>query len=202
MAKSIPFRQIRAQFTDSTIRVYQAYSHEIADNALREQTFVDPFKRTRMTWIKPSFLWMMYRCGWGTKTGQERIVAVDITREGFEWALAHSCLSHFVPELYPSRDEWINIKRQSPVRIQWDPERSPRLGRLDHRSIQIGLSGQAVHKYVDKWIVNVTDLSAFVIEVREMVEAHHCDQYLEVLPKEQPYPVPTDIAERIGMTRN
>ena len=145
---------------------------------------------------------MMYRCGWGTKTGQERIVAVDITREGFEWALAHSCLSHFVPELYPSRDEWINIKRQSPVRIQWDPERSPRLGRLDHRSIQIGLSGQAVHKYVDKWIVNVTDLSAFVIEVREMVEAHHCDQYLEVLPKEQPYPVPTDIAERIGMTRN
>ena len=40
-----------------------------------------------MTWIKPSFLWMMYRCGWGLKEGQETVLAVEITREGFEWAL-------------------------------------------------------------------------------------------------------------------
>ncbi|CAM5309459.1 hypothetical protein SHIRM173S_10843 [Streptomyces hirsutus] len=33
----------------------------------------------------------MYRCGWGTKEGQETVLAVDITREGFEWALAHAC---------------------------------------------------------------------------------------------------------------
>jgi hypothetical protein len=38
-----------------------------------------------MTWIKPSFLWMMYRCGWATKPGQERVLAIQITREGFEW---------------------------------------------------------------------------------------------------------------------
>jgi len=24
-----------------------------------------------MSWIKPNFLWMMYRCGWGTKEGQQ-----------------------------------------------------------------------------------------------------------------------------------
>jgi Domain of unknown function (DUF4291) len=59
--------------------------------------FVPPFKRDRMTWIKPSFLWMMYRCDWATKPGQERVLAVKITRAGFEWALAHACLSHFVP---------------------------------------------------------------------------------------------------------
>lgn len=47
-----------------------------------------------MTWIKPSFLWMMYRCGWGTKEGQETVLAVDISRRGFDWALKHSCLSH------------------------------------------------------------------------------------------------------------
>ncbi|WP_422570328.1 DUF4291 family protein, partial [Erwinia billingiae] len=29
-----------------------------------------------MTWIKPSFLWMMYRSGWGMKDpGQKRILA-------------------------------------------------------------------------------------------------------------------------------
>ncbi len=47
-----------------------------------------------MTWIKPSFLWMMYRCGWGTKADQETVLAVEIDRAGFDWALRHACLSH------------------------------------------------------------------------------------------------------------
>ncbi|WP_267877653.1 DUF4291 family protein [Massilia frigida] len=95
-ASAIPLRQIRAVFDDATIRVYQAYSNVIADAALAAGTFVSPpFKMERMTWIKPSFLWMMYRAGWGFKdAGQQRILAIDISREGFEWALANGCLSH------------------------------------------------------------------------------------------------------------
>jgi len=46
---------------------------------------------------KPSFLWMMYRAGWGCKeAGQHRILAVDVLRSGFDWVLrcaAASCLS-------------------------------------------------------------------------------------------------------------
>jgi hypothetical protein len=61
-------RQVRAVYTDTTITVYQAYSAEIAAPALRAGRFV-PFKRERMTWIKPSFLWMMYRCGWAAEPG-------------------------------------------------------------------------------------------------------------------------------------
>lgn len=83
-----PLRQIRALYDATTITVYQAYSPAIADAALRAGAFVPPFKEARMTWIKPSFLWMMYRSGWGTKPGQERTLAVRITREGFEAALA------------------------------------------------------------------------------------------------------------------
>ncbi|CAM5713449.1 hypothetical protein SMICM304S_01316 [Streptomyces microflavus] len=37
---------------------------------------------------------MMYRCGWGTKEGQEVVLAVEIDRSGLEWALAHAELSH------------------------------------------------------------------------------------------------------------
>ena len=88
-----PYRQIRARYDSETVRVYQAYRPEIADAAVAAGRFVPPFSLDRMTWIKPSFLWMMYRCGWATKPGQERVLAVDITREGFEWALSHSCLS-------------------------------------------------------------------------------------------------------------
>jgi hypothetical protein len=66
--------QVRAVFTEKTITVYHAYPAGIAVPALKASTFVAPFKRTRMTWIKPSFLWMMYRSGWATKTDQERIL--------------------------------------------------------------------------------------------------------------------------------
>ncbi|MFN7610323.1 MAG: DUF4291 family protein, partial [bacterium] len=102
----IPERQIRALYDTTTIRVYQAYSDAIADSALAHGTFVSPpFKMDRMTWIKPSFLWMMYRAGWGLQdAGQKRILAIDITREGFEWALAHSCLSHADESM--SKEEW------------------------------------------------------------------------------------------------
>ena len=83
-------RQVRAVFDSDSITVYQAYCHEIADAALAEGTFVAPFRMNRMTWIKPSFLWMMYRCGWASKPGQERVLAIRMNRSGFEAALAES----------------------------------------------------------------------------------------------------------------
>ena len=57
-------RQIRAVYTTETITVYQAYSTEIAEPALAAGRFVPLFKWDGMTWIEPSFLWMMYRSGW------------------------------------------------------------------------------------------------------------------------------------------
>ncbi|MFD4527615.1 DUF4291 family protein [Streptomyces sp. NPDC058470] len=59
-----------------------------------------------MTWIKPSFLWMMYRCGWGAKAGQKTVLAVEINRDGFEWALRHACLSSYVRGVHPDRATW------------------------------------------------------------------------------------------------
>ncbi|MDV6014757.1 DUF4291 domain-containing protein [Haloechinothrix sp. LS1_15] len=94
--------RIRAWFDDSAIRVYQAYPVEIAEAALEAGTFVPPFRMNRMTWVKPSFTWMMYRSGWGAKPGQERVLAVDITRDGFEWGLRHACLSSFSEDFYTS----------------------------------------------------------------------------------------------------
>jgi hypothetical protein len=66
-----PLRRIRALHTDTTVTVYQAYGPEIGVPAAREGRFPAAWKRDRMTWIKPSFLWMMYRCGWAGKEGQQ-----------------------------------------------------------------------------------------------------------------------------------
>ncbi len=194
------YRQIRAFYTAETIRVYQAYTHQIADAALQAGTFISPpFKMERMTWIKPSFLWMMYRAGWGKKTGQERILAIDITREGFEWALQNSCLSHFESKVYTSNKEWLHLKHNSPVRIQWDPERDLWLHTRDYRSIQIGLSGEAVRRYVNHWIVTITEMTPLCKKIQAALNENKTEQAMNMLPDEKVYPLPESIAANIGM---
>lgn len=197
---TVPAHQVRADFTADTVTVYQAYPPEIARAALAAGRFVPPFRRERMTWIKPSFRWMMYRCGWATKPGQERVLAVEITRSGFEWALAHSCLSSFDPDRYPDRETWSRRLRASPVRVQWDPERSLRLAPLPHRSLQVGLSGEAVRRYVEEWLVSLTDVTSTAHAVRAALEAGDDSAAQALLPPERPYPLPPDVAAVVGAT--
>lgn len=191
-------REIRAQQTDTTLTVYQAYSPAIAEPAVAHGRFVAPFKRERMTWIKPSFLWMAYRSGWATKDGQERVLAIEITRDGFEWALAHACLSHYEPGTYQSRDEWSAAKATSPVRIQWDPERDLHLHPLEHRAIQVGISGDAADLFVDEWITAITDITDLMRQVHEKVRAGDVGGADALLPAETPYLLTPSLAARIG----
>lgn len=86
-----------------------------------------------MTRIKPSFLWMMYRCGWGAKEGRENVLAVEITRDGFEWALRNACLSSYVRGVHPDRVTWQRQLKRAPARVQWDPERDLHLQPLPYR---------------------------------------------------------------------
>jgi len=72
----IPYCQIRARYDRDSITVYQAYSDAIAQPTLKAGRFVEPFSWNRMTWIKPSFLWLMARSNWGQKSGQENILEV------------------------------------------------------------------------------------------------------------------------------
>jgi hypothetical protein len=194
---NVPVRQVRANYSAETITVYQAYRPEIAEPAVAAGRFVSPFTRDRMTWIKPSFLWMMYRCGWATKPGQERVVAVEITRSGFEWALARACLSRYDPDLHSDRRAWSQLLKISPVRVQWDPERSLRLGVLPYRSLQVGLCGEAVDRYVDEWIVDVTDVTANVQRIHHALRAGDDQSATAMLPTERPYPLPAEIAIRL-----
>ena len=189
----IPARQVRALYDGDTITVYQAYSSSIAEPALRAGRFVPPFSRTRMTWIKPSFLWMMYRSGWATKPGQERVLAIRLLRSGFDEALASACLSSFDPAVYPTYEAWRSAKTTSPVRVQWDPERNVRSAPLRHRSIQVGIGPRMVPSYVDDWIVDITDVTDLASELRgsERID-------LSRLPREAPYPLAAATAVRLG----
>ncbi|MFD4738548.1 DUF4291 domain-containing protein [Streptomyces virginiae] len=188
MSHEVPTRAVRAAHTDTTITVYQAYSPALGLPAARDGRFPPAWKRERMTWIKPSFLWMMYRCGWGTKDGQETVLAVEITREGFDRALREACLSHYARGVHADRAAWQEALRSAPTRVQWDPERDLRLNPLPYRSLQLGLSGPASRAYADEWTVAIRDVTGTAREIRRLLGAGDEAGARALLPTETPYP--------------
>lgn len=185
-----PSRQIRAVHTERTVTVYQAYAPALGLPAAREGRFPAAWKRERMTWIKPSFLWMMYRCGWGAKADQETVLAVEIDRAGFDWALQNACLSHYDRDEHADRDVWKRQLRAAPARVQWDPERDLRLRPLPHRSLQLGLAGEASRRYADEWTVAIRDVTPLARRIHALVRSGDTAAAAALLPEERPYPAP------------
>jgi hypothetical protein len=180
-------RVILAQYHDDSIVVYQAYAEPIGRFAATHGYFGGDFKLSRMTWIKPSFLWMMYRSGWGTKDSQEVVLAIRLQRSAFDEVLSLAAHSTFKPNIYASRDDWKTDVARSNVRVQWDPDRSPVGGELQRRAIQLGLRGKVAARYAREWIREIEDISEFVREQREHAVARDYDRLLT--PTEEVYPV-------------
>ena len=106
---------------------------------------------------------MMYRSDWASKQGQERILAIDLKREGFDEIVKNSVLS----------------------RCQWDPDRDIYGNPIGRRAIQLGIKGETVKKYVNEWIVNITDVTDKVIEIRNSIQNGTFSEVM--LPEEKKY---------------
>ncbi|GAB2525068.1 hypothetical protein GCM10026982_59660 [Nocardiopsis aegyptia] len=148
-----------------------------------------PFSLHRMTWIKPSFLWMMYRSNWARRAGQERVLAVRITRRGWERALSLA-----VPTTAPAEEV-----ARAPVHVQWDPERSLRGAALNHYSIQVGVGRGLIREFAEEWTVELTDVTPRVRRIAELLRAGRASKVPRHLPPERPYPVPRESARRLGV---
>lgn len=196
---SMRAREIRADYNAATIVVYQAYRKEIALAALAAGRFVSPFSLNRMTWIKPSFLWMMHRSNWGQKAGQEYILAVRITRAGWEEALAQAVLTAPEQGVYRDTAEWRDQLDRAPILVQWDPERSLRGAALQYDSIQVGLGRHIIARYVEEWATEIRDYTPLVRKIHSLLRAGEASKAAKLLPSERVYPAPEAITCRLGM---
>jgi hypothetical protein len=189
--------EIRADFDRDTIAIYQAYSPAIADAALKAGRFVAPFSFQRMTWIKPSFLWLMHRSNWGQKSGQERVLCVRIRRSGWDRALSLAVLTSFEPAAFTSPEEWAKQFSVARVHLQWDPERSLRGAWLPYYSIQVGLSRHVIREYVDDWVVAIDDFTLRVRKIYHLLQSGQADKAKRQLPPERVYPVSCGVGRRL-----
>lgn len=166
---------IMAQYNNNEIIVYQAYRNEIGLFAAENQFFGGEFKVSRMTWIKPNFLWMMYRNGWGHKEGQEITLAIHLKLEAFEKYLEEAILSTFHTELFDNYESWQLAVRKSDARLQWDPDHDPFGKPLARRAIQIGLRNDLIMSYSRDDILQIENISEFVNEQYEYVKSQDLD---------------------------
>ena len=190
-------RAIRADYDRDTIAIYQAYSPAIADAALAAGRFVKPFSFHRMTWIKPSFLWLMHRSNWAQKSAQERVLCVRVKRTGWETALSQAVLTSFEPGVFASPEQWAEQFATARVHLQWDPERSLRGAGLPYSSIQVGLSRHVIREYVDDWIVRIEDYTPRVRKIYGLLQSGQADKAKRLLPPERVYPVGTELKARL-----
>lgn len=222
-----PYRQIRALHDAENITVYQAYNADIAAQAVAQQRLdASPrFKKaTRMTWVKPSWCWMMYRAGYSHKDrNQERVLALRMRHGHFLELLRRGVLSHNMQQrgtaasaedgdVGDSKKGGDKKNVEEEVRIQWDPERSPRLEKLDYRSIQIGVPAALQARWVGEWIVSIEDVTERARELKRVLDEEVktqegsdtiTDEELVdrgLLPRETEFVVPRDIQEILGMT--
>jgi hypothetical protein len=191
-------RQILAQFDDDSVIVYQAYKPAIGRFAVKNGYFGGEFSLNRMSWIKPNFLWMMYRCGWASKEGQEVVLAVRLKRSAFDEILRLAVNSSFVAEVYENESAWKTAVASSDVRLQWDPDHDPSGASVERRAIQLGLRGEVLAKYAKDWVIDIRDISDFVHEQRPNAVASY--ERL-ITPREDAYPVAdSEVARRLGLS--
>ena len=155
-------RHVLAQYDDESVVVYQAYRPSIGNFAAEHGYFGGEFSLDRMSWIKPNFLWMMYRCGWATKEGQEVVLAIWLARSAFDEILAQAVPSSFVDRYYKDREAWQAAVASSDVRLQWDPDHNPHGHPVERRAVQLGLRGKVLASYARDWIRRVEDITPFV----------------------------------------
>jgi hypothetical protein len=182
-------RHILAQFDDDTIIVYQAYCPSIGRFAVEKGFFGGDFKFSRMSWIKPNFLWMMHRSQWGQAEGQEAVLAVRLKRRFFDALLAQAVPSSFDADIFASHDEWTAAVLRSDVRLQWDPDHLPTGEKCERRAIQLGLRGAVLEAYGKREIGQIIDMSEFVTDQRANVREWKNGKL--ITPLESVY-VPTD----------
>lgn len=192
-------RQIIGQMRGDELIVYQAFNPNIAAYAVQHQAFGGKhYSFSRMSWIKPGFLWMMYRAGWAFKEHQQRILAISLPMIHFETILKAATISSYDAAIFPTPEDWKCELEQTEVRLQWDPDHDPYGEKQSRKAIQLGLKGDILRKFCTEWVTGIEDITPFVHEQFHYVQKRQLEKvkvpYEDVISIDN-----TEINKRLGI---
>jgi hypothetical protein len=138
-----------------------------------------------------------YRSGYSTKDAkQARILAIKMTNQNFQHLLTHA--------LVTDGTALTEAEKAKPVRVQWDPERGPKLEVLPYRSIQIGIGRSLSQKWVEEWIEGIEDVTEKALGLMEVLKSDPqltLEELIErgLMPAEREYELPEDLRRVLKM---
>merc|ERR1711963_186517 len=163
-----------AEWDEEGVFFYQAYCESIASYAVEHQILGGPeFKSGRMTWIKPSLAWMLYRSGYAKKHNQERVLKIKIS---------HSSVASLLENCVCKKGGGGGLGR-----VQWDPARDLYMAEkegckvlprkmLNSRAIQIGLGGHLSEHY----LFSITSVEDVTVLCHKILEVHSLKSEKEI----------------------
>ena len=77
-------------------------------------------------------------------------------------------LTCFEPKVHNHIEKWRTEFEDAPVHVQWDPERTIHGKKLEHRSIQVGISRHVIRELTDDWLLEIADFTAQVRKIRNL----------------------------------
>ncbi|KAF3385505.1 hypothetical protein F1880_001916 [Penicillium rolfsii] len=165
--------------------MYQLCTTKEAQRAVRNNS-LDHFSSQTQIWIQPSFGWSAVRSGYGSKL---QVIQVDISKDGFLYMLKKSCLSRFEPNpVHPTKQEWDNRRRNASVTVQWEEDLDIKGNGLGYDCMRLGLTGEAQTRYIQDWVLNVSDATKQIREIWNIL-GHGWDYDEDQIPNEAVYPL-------------
>lgn len=194
-------KQIIGRTDGINIVVYQAFNPHIAKYALANQKFGGSnYGFGRMSWIKPGFLWMMYRAGWASKENQQHILAITISLENFKKILSQATISSFDDKIFGTHQIWKDELSKTEVRLQWDPDHDPFGNKQIRKAIQLGLKGEILKQFATDWIIKIEDITDFCKNEYQKVISKNINDLN--IPFEEIIQIEDDVIEkRIGIEK-
>ncbi len=116
---------------------------------------------------------------------------------GFISILKQAIPTAFDPNIFTNEHQWRSILDRNEVRYQWDPDRDLFLQKLSRRAIQIGIEGDIVKNYVDRWIIAIEDVTGLAANIRNAV--NNKSKELPPIPDESIYCVAEDLKRSLGI---
>jgi hypothetical protein len=188
----VPPHTLLATWDAESVVVWQAHGHRVADAVLARGSFDVPEWRTdrtsRFRVSLPSLLW---RCSWGTRPGRERILAVRLSRSGFDEVLRRAVPADDDRAVYPTEASWRLAMRYATATVSWHPDRSLEGEPTAWDTARFGLRDSQLGAFAREWVRGVEDVSDWVAAQRPP----------EGVPREGQWPVvsPYPVGEAAGV---
>ncbi|RYZ38641.1 MAG: DUF4291 family protein, partial [Sphingobacteriales bacterium] len=164
----------------------------IANYAVENQKFGGPdYEFDRVTWLKPSFLWMMNYSGWAGNKNQENVLAIKVDRKGFDSILHTAVLTEYYKSLHPDSDKWKEQLNNSEVKLQWEPYYDLYGNKSDRKAVKIGISGGILERFNNEWIMEIQNITPYVRHQQQLMLEKRVAQI--ELPHERAY-APDDLS--------